>query len=58
MALLGQDSVVLSPEYGQGLFAPEGRGWSERHFFRRVVTIYAGSNEIQKSIIAKAILDM
>lgn len=58
MALLGQDSVVLSPEYGQGLFAPEGQGWSERHFFRRVVTIYAGTNEIQKSIIAKAILDM
>lgn len=58
MFLLGQDSVVLSPEYGEGLLAAEGRGWAERHFFRRVVTIYAGANEIQKSIIAKAILDM
>ncbi len=58
MALLGQSGVVLSPDYGQGLLAPEGRGWAERHFFRRVVTIYAGANEIQKSIIAKAILGM
>lgn len=58
MALLGEAGIVLSPEYGGGLLAPEGRGWAERHFFRRVVTIYAGANEIQKSIIAKAILDM
>ena len=58
MSLLGQAGVVLSPDYGGGLLAPEGRGWAERHFFRRVVTIYAGANEIQKSIIAKAILDM
>ncbi|UZG44404.1 acyl-CoA dehydrogenase family protein [Caldimonas thermodepolymerans] len=58
MSLLGAAGVVLSPTYGEGLLAPEGRGWAERHFFRRVVTIYAGANEIQKSIIAKAILDM
>lgn len=58
MALLGEAGVVLGPDYGSGLLASEGRGWAERHFFRRVVTIYAGANEIQKSIIAKAILDM
>ncbi len=58
MALLGDAGLVLGPGYGSGLLAPEGRGWAERHFFRRVVTIYAGANEIQKSIIAKAILGM
>ncbi|MFT3955720.1 MAG: acyl-CoA dehydrogenase family protein [Piscinibacter sp.] len=58
MALLGEAGIVLGADYGHGLLAPEGRGWAERHFFRRVVTIYAGANEIQKSIIAKAILDM
>ena len=58
MALLGEAGIVLGADYGSGLLAAEGRGWAERHFFRRVVTIYAGANEIQKSIIAKAILDM
>lgn len=58
MAMLGSSCVLLGAEYGSGLLAPEGRGWAERHFFRRVVTIYAGANEIQKSIISKAILDM
>lgn len=58
MAILGAAGVLLGEEYGSGLFASEGRGWAERHFFRRVVTIYAGANEIQKSIISKAILDM
>lgn len=58
LALLAQAGIVLSPEYGGGLLASEGLGWAERHFFRRVVTIYAGANEIQKSIIAKSILDM
>lgn len=58
LTLLGQAGVVLSPEYGSGLLAPEGNGWAERHLFRRVVTIYAGSNEIQKTIIAKSILGM
>lgn len=58
MSLLGEAGVMLAPEYGGGLLDPEGRGWAERHFFRRVVTIYAGANEIQKSIVAKSILDM
>lgn len=29
--------------------------WAEKHLFRRVVTIYAGTNEIQKTIIAKTV---
>lgn len=58
MVLLGEAGLVLGEEYGSGLLHPEGRGWAERHFFRRVVTIYAGANEIQKTIIAKSILDM
>ncbi|WP_353233700.1 acyl-CoA dehydrogenase family protein [Diaphorobacter ruginosibacter] len=58
MAMLGGSGVLLGEEYGSGLLEKAGRGWSERHFFRRVVTIYAGANEIQKSIISKAILDM
>ncbi|MFZ4285791.1 acyl-CoA dehydrogenase family protein [Variovorax sp. HJSM1_2] len=58
MLFLGQAGIVLAPDYGGGLLAPEGLGWAERHFFRRVVTIYAGANEIQKTIIAKSILDM
>lgn len=58
VSLLGQAGVVLGAQYGSGFRAQEGVGWSERHFFRRVVTIYAGSNEIQKTIIAKSILGM
>ncbi|WP_144108262.1 acyl-CoA dehydrogenase family protein [Paraburkholderia sp. BCC1886] len=58
LAMLGQAGVVLGHDYGSGLLAADGIGWAERHFFRRVVTIYAGSNEIQKTIIAKSILDM
>lgn len=58
MSLLGHAGIVLSSDYGGGLLAQEGQGWAERHLFRRVVTIYAGSNEIQKAIIAKSILDM
>ncbi len=58
MALLGDAGLVLGADYGSGLLHPAGRGWAERHFFRRVVTIYAGANEIQKTIIAKSILDM
>lgn len=58
MSLLDQAGIVLTPEYGGGLLADEGNGWAERHLFRRVVTIYAGSNEIQKTIIAKSILGM
>ena len=58
MSLLEDDAIVLGTDYADGLLAPDGLGWSERHFFRRVVTIYAGANEIQKTIISKSILDM
>ncbi len=58
MWLLGRQAIVLEPGYGAGPVAEEARGWIERHLFRRVVTIYAGANEIQKAIIAKSILDM
>lgn len=58
MWLLGRRALVLEPGYGDGPVADEARGWIERHLFRRVVTIYAGANEIQKAIIAKSILDM
>lgn len=34
------------------------KGWEERHLFRRVVTIYAGANEIQRNIIARTVLNM
>lgn len=36
----------------------EAAGWTERHLFRRVVTIYAGANEIQKTIIAGSTLGL
>lgn len=58
MWLLGRQAIVLESGYGDGPVAAEARGWIERHLFRRVVTIYAGANEIQKAIIAKSILDM
>ena len=58
LGMLGNAGIVLTPNYGEGFLAPEAKGWAQRHFFRRVVTIYAGSNEIQKTIIAKSILRM
>ncbi len=58
MELLGEAGVVLEPGYGGGPRDPVARGWVERHLFRRVVTIYAGSNEIQRTIIARTILGM
>ncbi|RJF92388.1 acyl-CoA dehydrogenase family protein [Noviherbaspirillum saxi] len=58
MTLLGEAGIVLHPEYHGGPLATEAEGWIDRHLFRRVVTIYAGSNEIQKTIIAKSLLDM
>lgn len=55
MELLGEEAVAASmqctPRDAQGYAGH----WTEKHLFRRVVTIYAGSNEIQKSILAKAI---
>lgn len=58
MELLSSSGVLLGPDYGDPSLDPAARGWTERHLFRRVVTIYAGSNEIQKNIIAKTLLGM
>jgi alkylation response protein AidB-like acyl-CoA dehydrogenase len=58
MEMLGGAGLVLRPGYGEGPLSPTAEGWVSRHYFRRVVTIYAGSNEIQKTIIAKSMLGM
>ncbi len=58
MEVLGRTGLALEPDYGAGPSDPRARGWVERHLFRRVVTIYAGSNEIQRTIIARSILGM
>lgn len=54
MELLGEDAVAtgLPLANDNGSYAAH---WAEKHLFRRVVTIYAGTNEIQKSIIAKTV---
>ncbi|MFJ3366889.1 acyl-CoA dehydrogenase family protein [Pseudomonas sp. NPDC086251] len=58
MQILGTEGLVLSPGYGSGAADITAKGWVDRHLFRRVVTIYAGANEVQKNIIAKSILGM
>ena len=40
----------IGPEHGVGLM--------QEHLLRRAATIYAGSNEIQRNIIAKTVLEM
>ena len=40
----------IGPEHGVGLM--------QEHLLRRAATIYGGSNEIQRNIIAKAVLEM
>lgn len=52
MDVIGEDA--LAAPSGEGDIA----GWTERHLFRRVVTIYAGTNEIQKTIIARHTLGL
>jgi alkylation response protein AidB-like acyl-CoA dehydrogenase len=58
ISLLGGAGLVMKPDYHGGPADPAACGWIDRHLFRRVVTIYAGSNEIQKTIIAKTLLGM
>jgi alkylation response protein AidB-like acyl-CoA dehydrogenase len=53
MDVIGEDALTM-PDAAGG----EVAGWTERHLFRRVVTIYAGANEIQKTIIARATLGL
>ncbi|WP_407520324.1 acyl-CoA dehydrogenase family protein [Methylobacterium oryzisoli] len=54
MEVIGEDALGV-PDAGRD---GEVAGWTERHLFRRVVTIYAGSNEIQKTIIARSTLGL
>lgn len=54
MEVLGEEAVatglpLANDNDGYGAY------WAEKHLFRRVVTIYAGTNEIQKTIIAKTV---
>jgi alkylation response protein AidB-like acyl-CoA dehydrogenase len=58
MQILGTEGMVLGLGYGSGAENSTAKGWVDRHLFRRVVTIYAGANEVQKNIIAKSILGM
>jgi alkylation response protein AidB-like acyl-CoA dehydrogenase len=58
MSMLATTGIVLQPDYHGGPLDLQALGWPDRHLFRRVVTIYAGSNEIQKTIIAKSLLGM
>lgn len=54
MEVIGEDAL----EVPEGSRDEEVAGWTERHLFRRVVTIYAGANEIQKTIIARSTLGL
>lgn len=61
---LGEAAAALSSDLVvehlalKGPSADYAAGVTERHLFRRAVSIYAGANEIQKSIIAKSVLGM
>ncbi len=49
----------LSPEFaGEPLHADYSTGPASQYFNLRKLSIYGGSNEIQKNIVAKAILDL
>lgn len=54
MEILGEDAVATAlPLRNEN--TDYAAHWAEKHLFRRVVTIYAGTNEIQKTIIAKTV---
>ena len=49
----------LDPGYNQELVGPWEAGYASRSYFAlRAASIYSGSNEIQKNIIAKAVLGL
>ena len=49
----------LEPGYNQELVGPWEAGYASRSYFAlRAASIYSGSNEIQKNIIAKAVLGL
>ena len=56
MDLLGHDALAWFPEPG---VVPDGVDWvAPTYFYQRATTIYGGSNEIQKNVIAKLILGL
>ncbi|MSO77286.1 MAG: pimeloyl-CoA dehydrogenase large subunit [Alphaproteobacteria bacterium] len=42
----------------ESVVAPHGRGLMTEHLLRRAASIYGGTNEIQRNIIAKRVLDL
>ena len=52
-------NVLLGP-YGEDLDRPPGiadpAGWRTRYWYARAATIYAGTSEIQRNIIARRVL--
>jgi alkylation response protein AidB-like acyl-CoA dehydrogenase len=56
MEVMGHDSLAWLPEPG---VVPDNEAWVAPSFcYDRATTIYAGSNEIQRNIIAKLILQL
>ncbi|MCY4342978.1 MAG: acyl-CoA dehydrogenase family protein [Gammaproteobacteria bacterium] len=51
-------STPLSEELGPGLGPAHANGAAQHHFNTRKVSIYAGSNEIQRNIMAKLVLGL
>ncbi|MDP6346402.1 MAG: acyl-CoA dehydrogenase family protein, partial [Alphaproteobacteria bacterium] len=50
---------ALDPERNEPPIGPDhGVGLMQEHLLRRAATIYGGSNEIQRGIIAKAVLEL
>ena len=52
--LLGPYGEVLSPEAGY----PNVQAWHTRYWFARAATIYAGTSEIQRNILAERVLGL
>jgi len=60
---LGESGIVFYPEPGAGTVAGlpdvvDAAGVASDYLYRRAVTIYGGSNEIQRNIIAKTYLKL
>jgi alkylation response protein AidB-like acyl-CoA dehydrogenase len=62
MDVIGPYALPFTPEDGEGRNEPPigriGADVAPNYFNTRKVSIYGGSNEIQKNIIAKAILGL
>lgn len=61
--VLGRGGLAFAPAAGAGTDRGAGRrcgaeaGLISEHFYSRAISIYGGSNEIQRQIIAKSVLD-